>query len=241
MARITLYNSTKTELTSGRPVTDVDGWPANLAAADSEENSGRSASVRLIGVEEDVRLVSYEFFMEFSAATDVVKLRWFQEFYTDDASPITSPALLFDSEGNPTESNPYRIRAGYGTGRAVWMRETDLIDGGLGNVDMYPITRRMTMQPVSYLVPPGPTQKFQQSLHVPLAVNAAWVRIAFWIDESSDIDNIELVNFYITAMTGGHTENEYFRQRPAEVYAYDYQTNRELPEGAKVIKKGSVL
>ncbi len=239
MPRITLYNSLATEISTGQPVADVDRWPVNLAAADSEENSGRTVAVRLIGVKQDIRLVSYEFFMRFSAATDIVLLRWFQEFYSDDASPVNSPVLLKNAEGQDISINPYRLRANYGT-QAVWMREVDVIDGGLGNVDIYPVTRRMTMNPVPFAPPFA--QKQQQSLHVPLAVNANWARLAFWIDfENSTIDNVELVDLFITAIVGGHTEYEYLRKNPAVPYVYNFQTNAPLPIGAKVIKKGGAL
>lgn len=229
MSRITLYNSTAILLSSERPVADVDRWPAALTDATSEEDSGRTAAVRLIGIDQDVRFVSYEIYMEFSDPDDIVKLRWFQEFYSDWSSAFASPVISPETVKRPG--------TGYSAGAAPWMRETDLIDGGLGNVDMHPVTRRMTLVPVKF-GPPAAT-KPQVSLHVPLSVHASWARIAFWIDfGASNITDTDGINLYITAHAGGHTEFEYLQRTSPDAYVYDAYTNRPLPLGAKVIKVG---
>ncbi len=248
MARITLYSSQATETTEGLPVSTIDRWPVSLGAVSSEAESGRSAAARLIGIQSDVRFVSYEFFTIMSSVQDVIYLRWWQEFYSDNASPFLSPT------GDEAIRRPGQTGFA-GVTSANWMREVALVDGGLGNLDMYPITRRMTITPQPYtaLNVPNPTPPpdtipnstpFQSSLHIPLAVNANWARIAFWVDyELSAISDPELFQLYIMAHVGGHSEFEYL-ENPTKVglpYTYDAYRNRPLPQGAKVIKPGGAV
>jgi hypothetical protein len=230
MPRITLYNSHAAVLSDGNPVADVDRWPALLTDADSEEDSGRTAAVRLIGTDTDIRFVSYEFFVELTDPGDIVAIRWFQEFYSDFASSFTTPVT----------NNLLAYRAGTfpTAGFAVWMRETDVINGGLGNVDVHPVTRRMSLVPAPF-PPPGTAKPHQVSAHIPLSVHANWARLAFWIDyEASAITNPEELGLYISAHVGGHTEFEYLIARPGVPYVYNAYTGRPLPQGAKIIKRG---
>lgn len=252
MPRITIYSSIQPALTDGTSVSAIQRWVSNvnspplpvpvpkLKDAVDEETSARTASLRLIGVGEDIRFVSYEFFMEFTAPTDVIALRWFQEFYNDDASAQVTPTTFPPAHA--------RQNNGFAANEAVWMREVALVDGGVGNLDHYPITRRMTMRPAAY-VPITSTHPHQQCLHVPLSVHSSWVRLAFWFDMTqSVIADPEAFNLYIMGHVGGHTEIEYlygFNNAVPPVnnvgvpYAYDAYIGKPQPEGVKVIKKGN--
>lgn len=255
MARITLYNSRAN--TGGTPanalmtpdpggpaldpVTAVDKWPATLPAAITEAESGRSSAVRLIGFAQDVRFISLEFFMEFSSPADVVYLKWFQEFLSDKAYPFFNPATTGQAGGRPGIAS--FNATGFNANFANWMRETSLVDAGSGQLDMFPITRNMKMSPSPFIpnVPPAnQNEPYQQSLHVPLSVHANWMRVGFWIDDAaSAIADINSIDLYINAHVGGHLEFEYLESYAGRAYDYNAYKNLELPEGAKLIKKGT--
>jgi hypothetical protein len=113
-----------------------------------------------------------------------------------------------------------------------------VVDAAGEFVDHVGITRRTELRPVAFGINP----QSQVSLHAPLSVHAAWVRLAFWIDFDPEVSTIfdpDKLELFLTAHVGGHTEEQYLQQQGSIPYAYNAYVDSELPEGAKIIKRAT--
>jgi len=221
----------------------VSGGP-NLAngLSQSSDDPAHTMPVRAFTAKGEIRNIGWEFlFMQRNGnAGAFLGLRWWMEFYNDK---LVGSGAGGGEGGQFPGANPDDIgqvlspRNRLWNGiplSAPWMRETALVDSGSNdaygnrNLDIYGVTRRMTLQSRNAVEPPV-EDKNADCLYVPLSIHTAWVRLALWAvaDDDTVTDGMDWTNrganphLRIYAHIGGHDEKSHLEDEGGLPYAYD--------------------
>lgn len=201
MARVLVFDSWANAASDGSPIN------ASLWAGTFHTNptyAVRSQPLRIFHHDEDINLVSWEFLAtNFQDVTAIVPVYFFQEFYGDEPS-LDAPPNRRDWMDVPID--------------APWGHETVAnYDSTLTTVNMEVLDRRLLMR----CRPPF----LADSIWMPLAVHALWVRLAIWLC-ASDPERFHFTaagqfRLRVFAHVGGHSETAYLREHGTEPYAYN--------------------